>query len=143
MVSSDLKSKYVVRREDLLYPDLSFRIVKVLFEVYKELGPGHQEKYYQRATALGLTNEKLKHKEQLYVPLVFRGVKIGKNFLDFLVEDVIVLELKKGEFVQSIIYQQVEEYLRSINKPLAIVANFTSKGVRYKRVINKDYKDIS
>jgi len=143
MVSSDLKSKYVVRREDLLYPDLSFRIVKVLFEVYKELGPGHQEKYYQRATALGLTNEKLKHKEQLYVPLVFRGVKIGKNFLDFLVEDVIVLELKKGEFVPSIIYQQVEEYLRSINKPLAIVANFTSKGVRYKRVINKDYKDIS
>jgi len=92
---------------------------------------------------LGLTNEKLKHKEQLYVPLVFRGVKIGKNFLDFLVEDVIVLELKKGEFVPSIIYQQVEEYLRSINKPLAIVANFTSKGVRYKRVINKDYKDIS
>ncbi|KKU26074.1 MAG: hypothetical protein UX39_C0013G0021 [Candidatus Magasanikbacteria bacterium GW2011_GWA2_46_17] len=126
-----------------MYPDLSFRIVKVLFEVYKELGPGHQEKYYQRATALGLTNEKLKHKEQLYVPLVFRGVKIGKNFLDFLVEDVIVLELKKGEFVPSIIYQQVEEYLRSINKPLAIVANFTSKGVRYKRVINKDYKDIS
>ena len=126
-----------------MYPDLSFRIVKVLFKVYKELGPGHQEKYYQRATALGLTNEKLKHKEQLYVPLVFRGVKIGKNFLDFLVEDVIVLELKKGEFVPSIIYQQVEEYLRSINKPLAIVANFTSKGVRYKRVINKDYKDIS
>lgn len=131
--------RYVVRRSDLLYPDLSFRIVKVLFEVYRELGPGHQEKYIERAVAVGLTKEGLSYKEQLYVPLTFKGVHIGKNFLDFLVEDAVVLELKKGEFIPTVIYRQVEQYLRLLNKPLAIVANFTSKGVLYKRIINKNY----
>ena len=41
-------------KKDLVYPELSYKIVGVLFEVYNEIGPGHHEKYYQKAIALGL-----------------------------------------------------------------------------------------
>lgn len=33
----------------VIYPELSYKIVGILFEVYNQLGPGYQEKYYQRA----------------------------------------------------------------------------------------------
>jgi len=36
-----------IKRNDLIYPDLCYRIVGILFEVFKELGPGYQEKHYQ------------------------------------------------------------------------------------------------
>ena len=33
----------------IIYKDLSYEIVGVLFEAYNELGYGYQEKYYQKA----------------------------------------------------------------------------------------------
>jgi len=81
-------------RNDLLHPELSYKIVGATFEVYNNLGPGYLEKYYQRAIAVALKESGLKFKEQVYATLIFKDVKIGKCFFDFLIEDKIVLELK-------------------------------------------------
>jgi hypothetical protein len=43
--------------DDLLYPELCYKIVGVLFDVYNSLGNGHQEKVYQRAVAGGAEGE--------------------------------------------------------------------------------------
>ena len=51
--------QYVLRRQDLLYPELSFKINGVLFDVFKQLGGNHQERYYQKAVAAGLAEESL------------------------------------------------------------------------------------
>ena len=74
-----------VRRNDLLYPDLSFKVSGILFEVFKEVGPGYQEKYYQRAIALALAKNGIKFQAQLVVPLIYAGETIGKYILDFLI----------------------------------------------------------
>gem|GEM_PF-3766522 len=39
--------KPIVRRDDLLHPDLSYKLVGYSFKVFNELGPGHFEKSYQ------------------------------------------------------------------------------------------------
>ena len=39
---------------ELVYPELSFKIVGILFGVYNELGPGHKEKYYENAVDVAL-----------------------------------------------------------------------------------------
>ena len=126
---------YSLKRNDLLYPDLSFKIVGVLIDVYKQLGPGHQEKYYQKAVSLGLVKAKLKFTEQKHVPLQFDGIDVGRYFLDFLIEDKIILELKKGEFIPKETFDQVKGYITVLNLQLAIIANFTLHGVFYKRII--------
>ena len=46
--------KYIIRKKDLLYPDLSYKIVGALFNVYNNIGSGHREKFYQRAIAIEL-----------------------------------------------------------------------------------------
>lgn len=38
-------------RDDILYPELSYQIVGVLFEVSNVLGYKYHERYYQRAIA--------------------------------------------------------------------------------------------
>ena len=50
-------------RADLIYPELSYKIIGILFEVYNDLGAGYQEKYYQRAIAAAFRKYKFNFKE--------------------------------------------------------------------------------
>lgn len=67
-------------RGNLIYPELSYKIIGILFDVYNELGGGYQEKYYQRALAKKFKKENLRFKEQIIVPLKFEKEKIGQYF---------------------------------------------------------------
>ena len=99
--------------KDILYPELSYDVTGVLFEVFKELGSGHKEKYYENAVAAGLTAKGIPFERQLYYPLTFKEKVIGKYFLDFLIDKKIVLELKKGNMYSSHKHiEQVLTYLR-------------------------------
>lgn len=125
-----------LRRNDLIYPDLSYQIIGILFETYNKLGPGHHEKYYQRAVAIGLTQGRLSFRQQVYVPLIFKKEKVGNYFFDFLIENKIILEIKKGDRFSKRHIDQVLSYLRTKNLKLAIIANFGSKELKFKRIIN-------
>ena len=63
--------QYNLKRQDLLYPELSYKINGILFEVFRQLGGGHREKYYQLAIKEALEKEGIKFKEQFYVSLKF------------------------------------------------------------------------
>lgn len=125
-----------LRRKDILYPELSYKIIGCAFDVYNELGAGHNEKYYQRALAEALKRIGLKFIEQQSFPLKYQGKTIGRSYLDFLIEDKIVAEIKKGERFSKRHIDQVMEYLRIGNLKLAILINFTNYGVTFKRIIN-------
>ena len=131
-----MEGKYKINKPDLVYPELSFAINGVLFEVFKEIGGGHLEKYYQKAVAIELKNKNIKFTEQHYVPVEYQGENIGKYYLDFLIEDKIVLELKRGIFVPANLIQQTKKYLSALNLKLALIACFTNKGVVIKRILN-------
>lgn len=126
-----------VKRHDLLFPELSYQIVGCAFEVYNELGFGHHEKYYQRAYAEALKLKDLKFAEQVYFPLKFKDKIVGKNFFDFLVDEKIVVELKKDNRFSKQHIDQVKEYLNVSKLKLAILINFTRTEVLYKRIINE------
>ena len=70
-------------------------------------------------------------KEQL-MPLVYKGKTIGKYFLDFIVEEKIVVELKVRPRLGYIHITQVMNYLRNGNYKLAILIYFTRDGVKYR-----------
>ena len=125
-----------LKRKDLIYPELSYQIIGILFEVHNELGPGHHEKYYQRAIAKGLEKCKLSFQEQVYIPLTFKNENIGSYYLDFLIEDKVVLEIKKGDRFSKRHINQILSYLKTKNLKLGIIANFGADGVKFKRIIN-------
>jgi GxxExxY protein len=122
--------------DKVLYRELSYQIVGVLFDVYNKVGYGHREKYYENAVAVGLEQQQLQYERQLYSQILYEGKIIGKYFFDFLVERVIVLELKQGNTFSRQHIDQVYSYLKANNLKLGIIAQFTNKGVKCKRVLN-------
>lgn len=119
--------------------DLSYKIVGVLFSVHSELGNRYQEKYYQRAVEEGLNQIGVEFKKELAVGLEFSGKKIGKYFLDFLVEDKIVLELKAVPRLLPKDFKQVLAYLVANNLELGLLANFRTPSLTCKRILNSKY----
>ena len=130
------EKKIPLRRNDLLFPELSYTINGVLFDVFKQIGGGHQEKYYQKAVAIGLKEKQIKFEEQVYVPLKFNGEIVGKYFLDFLIEGSIILELKRGKFIPAKVIDQTKQYLDTLHLELGLIECFTTDGVFTKRIIH-------
>ena len=71
------------------------------------------------------------------MPLKFNDKIVGKYYLDFLIEDKIVLELKRGNIVAVNNIDQVKGYLTALNLKLAIIASFTFNGVKINRILNE------
>ncbi|MBI4931776.1 MAG: GxxExxY protein [Bacteroidetes bacterium] len=125
-----------VKREDLIEPELSYRIVGVLFRVYNELGPGLHEKYYQRACTAGFEEQTINFKQQAPIPMKFLEKEIGKYFADFIVDEKVIVELKAGNQINRKHAKQVIAYLKSTGLQLGILAYFGKDGVFFKRIIN-------
>ncbi|MDP2676874.1 MAG: GxxExxY protein [bacterium] len=125
-----------LQRNDIVYPELSYKINGILFDVFKEMGFGYQEKYYGKALAVRLTEEGLKFKEQVSMPIQYHAEDIGRYIFDFLIEDRIILELKKGDYFRKENMEQVIGYLKASGLRLGLLANFTRNGVRIRRILN-------
>lgn len=100
---------------ELIYPELSYKIVGVLFRVHSKLGGNYQEKYYQRAVEIALKEDGLSFEKEIVVNLSFNDQKIGKYFLDFLIEGKIILEFKAKPNLSREDFRQVMAYLKAKN----------------------------
>lgn len=118
------------------YPhsDLTHGIIGCLFEVFKGIGFGYQEKYYQRALALEFDIAKLPYKREQYQKLTYKNRLIGRYYVDFVVHEKIVIELKvANEFFDTHI-NQVLGYMKACSLPVGLLALFTKDGVKVKRL---------
>ncbi len=100
------------------------------------MGYGYQEKYYQRAVAIELVRAGIRYTREMEGPLNYGEELIGKYFLDFVVENKVVLEIKISRFFNQQDIHQIMSYLKSSNLPLGILVLFTKEGVKYKRILN-------
>lgn len=121
---------------ELVLPELSYKVVGVAYNVNNTLGPGFKEKHLQRAMAEGFRLAGLRFREQAPVVLKYGDKIIGRYYLDFVVEDCLVVEIKQGDYFAHTNIKQAQDYLKSLNLQLALLINFTQKGVRTKRIVN-------
>ncbi len=105
------------------------------------MGSALLEKHYQRSLAVQFKHADLGFSEQVPVKLLFSSAVVGKYFLDFIVEDLVIVEIKAARILPSSSFKQTLAYLREKNLPLGIVANFRSISLRPVRVLNPSFKD--
>src|SRR5690349_17683649 len=79
---------------NLIYPDLSFKINGICFEVQNELGRYVNEKEVADALENKLKAENINYEREMILPPSFEGEMPGRNKIDFLIENQIILELK-------------------------------------------------
>ena len=125
----------LIRDTKILHPELSYQIIGACFAVYKEIGPGHKEEYYQRALAAWFKQKGIRFREQVYERLEFSGERIGSYRLDFLVEEKIVVEIKALERFRFENYRQVKTYLSQTGIDLGLLIRFSDDGVRFQRIL--------
>lgn len=77
----------------LIYPELSYRLVGVLFKVHTDLGPSYTEKRYQKAIEIQLRNSKISFEREKKISLPYENDQIGQFYADFIIEDKITLEM--------------------------------------------------
>ena len=120
--------------------DLSYQIIGACIEVHRTLGgPGLLESIYEAALCHELTLRGLRIQRQKPVQVVYKGVAIKDPlFIDILVEDKVLVEVKAVEKNHPIYETQLLTYLRLTGIKLGLLVNF---GVPYvkdgiSRIIN-------
>lgn len=127
---------------ELVYPQLSYKLMGILFKIQRELGSSYQEKYYQRAIEIALKKEGIPFEKEFKIDLIFGENKIGHYFLDFVIDRKIALEIKTVPYLEVEYLNQVLAYLGAANLKLGIIANFRTQRLTYKRLINPKVKIV-
>lgn len=125
-----------MENEKVIYPELSYKIIGCLFEVYNDLSFGYREKYYYNAIKKAFDRCGIRYKEQFCISLTYKDEKVGKFFIDFLVENKVVLEIKVGNYFSRKNIEQTYQYLKSQNLKLGLLVNFTRSGIKFRRILN-------
>jgi len=119
---------------------ISHDIIQAAIEVHKELGPGLLESVYRKCLAKVLRDMSYEVKEELYLPVVFRGEIIEENGyrVDLLVDKKVVVEFKSVETMKPLFSKQMGTYLKLLNLQLGLLINFNVPLLKdgIKRIVN-------
>ena len=105
--------------------ELSGKVIGTAIEVHKILGPGLLEAVYEHAMAHEMTLRGIQFERQKPLNVFYKGKSLDVGYrLDFLVEDLIIVELKAVERFHDIHKAQLLNYLKLADKKLGLLLNF-------------------
>ena len=74
------------------------------------------------------------------MPIYYREKQIGTRRVDFLVEEVISVELKAITKLEDTHFAQAINYLEAYNLEIGLLINFGEMSLNFKRLTNKKFK---
>jgi len=126
--------------EQYKYSALTEKIIGSAIEVHKILGNGFQEVIYQRALEMEMNLQGLRFSREFEMPIFYKNNRIGTRRVDFLVEDVISVEIKSVIQLEDVHLAQAINYLEAYNLEIGLLINFGSKSLTFKRLTNSKFK---
>jgi GxxExxY protein len=120
----------------VLYPELSYKIMQIAFEIHNCLGPGFSEEIYEQAFIYELQMQGIPFERQKTVDVFYKGKPLGIYRLDLLIDNKIIVELKSVWSMPDLFRSQVKSYLKATGMELGILINFGAKRVEQIRVAN-------
>jgi len=125
--------------EEYKYKETTGKIIGAAMQVHKVLGNGFQEVIYQRAMEIELPYFGLDFSREFEMPIFYRNQQIGTRRVDFLIEEVVSVELKAIIKLEDVHLAQAINYLEAYNLEVGLLINFGSKSLEFKRLINSKY----
>jgi GxxExxY protein len=120
------------------YDELTYKIIGCAMAVHRKLGPGYREDTYQHALENSLAGVSLSFQTQkLYSVYDDPGKQqlIGYYIPDFVVADMVVVEIKALSSLDNSHLAQVIGYLAITGCPIGLLINFGEQSLRHRRVL--------
>jgi len=114
----------------------TYAIIGAAMTVHATLGCGFLEAVYQEALALEMCARSIPNDRERCFEILYRGAAL-KTFYraDFVCFDAIIVELKATQHLSSCDERQAINYLRASGLSRALVLNFGTTSLEFKRVI--------
>ena len=129
-----------MKKDPMKYSELTGKIIGCAMEVYSILGNGFQEVIYQRAMEIEMSSRFINFKREFEMPIYYKKEQIGTRRVDFLVEELISVELKAVIQLEEVHLAQALNYLEAYNLEIGLLINFGAKSLQFKRLINSKFK---
>jgi len=112
-----------------------YKINGICMKIHSEVGPGFPEEYYQKALEIEFNEQHIPFESQYPVPILYHDIQIGMNYLDFLINEKIILGIKSVNSLNNVHLFQVLKYLGYTGLDLALLINFGREKLEFKRVL--------
>ncbi len=119
------------------------QIIGGAIEVHRVLGPGLLESAYSSCLVFELRERGFRVEQERPLPVVYKSVKLDCGYrLDLVVENLVIVEIKAVERLNSVHEAQLLSYLRLYGCKVGLLINFhvsmLKQGIR--RIVN-DFPD--
>lgn len=120
----------------LIYPELSYKIIGIFYEIQNELGTKFQEKHFCRAIESKFIESRTPYQKEVPLKVYYRDKLLGEFKADFIIANKIILEIKTTNRLTSDHIRQMLRYLKAANLKLGLIINFRIRPLEVKRVVN-------
>ena len=124
----------------LKYKDITEKIIGASMRVHTALGNGFQEVIYQRALEIEMRESGINFEREFHMPVFYRRQRIGERRVDFLIEEIISVEIKAMLKLEPVHFAQARNYLEAYNLEVGLLINFGGISLEFKRLHNPKYK---
>lgn len=121
---------------DYKYSDLTRQIIGCAMKAHNELGNGFQEVIYQRALAQEMRTANIEFARELPMTIVYKGKDIGERRADFVVEGLVMVELKAITKIENVHFAQAINYLEAYKLEIGLLINFGARSLEFRRFAN-------
>jgi len=84
------------------------------------------EALYGTALSIELDERRIPYAQQVQIPALYKGRLLGNYFADFIVDDLVILEIKSVTAVLPVFKAQLMNYMQLTGKRLGLIMNFKS-----------------
>ena len=107
--------------------------------VLNELGPGLDEKLYERALVIELRKRGHTVGQQKSYPVYYSGELIGTLVPDLIVDELVIADPKVAEALNETHTRQMIGYLAITKLSLALLLNFKHAKLEWKRIVRETH----
>jgi GxxExxY protein len=122
-----------------MHPDelnrITQKIIGCAYTVSNVLGVGFLEKVYENALDHELRKAGLRLKQQYYLQILYDSIVVGEYFVDLIVEECVLVELKAVKNLDDGNFAQCMSYLKASCLKVCLLINFGHPRVEIKGIV--------
>ncbi len=112
-------------------------------KVHNTLGNGFQEVIYQRCLAIELEKEGLTFGREIEQAIFYDGIVVGTRRADFVVENLVIVELKAIINLEDVHLAQAKNYVVAYDFPIGLLINFGATSLQFKKIFNSKTNPVN